>query len=312
MDEIPECHVLSGILNETPECQGICSAAECPSYIDNLTPKGCLIAHTTLTLIEMQRISHCFKASIRNLFLFTTMQKDFRQSDDMWSILLASSLLHDVGKLAEEYVFRSTRQFHITHHQVSAIIARRVLEKFSNKHIALVLAYAILFHHEAIDWKAIEQSLFLFSYLQRVFSPIQRVTYHVNPTRLEKFRKNLHRIIEQSYRKNIISQMQYQVLTWTLESIVQELISNQKSALYVSQDLEVTRTQDPRYLTPALAIYRLLYLADNRAASARSQYWLESLQKVDWHRLEDVAQQIHNLLARRYHYIGFSTIPGTI
>lgn len=307
MDDDSECYVLSEILNETPTCQESCSATECPSYVDNLMPKGCLIAHTTLTLIEMQMISCCFKASLHNLLSSTL--KDFKHSDDSWNVLLMSSVLHDIGKLPEEYVVRSTIQFHITHHQVSAIIAKRALEKISNKYIALVIAYAILFHHEAIDWKAVERSFFIFSYLQKAFSPIQRMMYTVNLNRLEKFRKNFYRIIEQIYRKNILSKVQYQILTQTLENIIQELISNQKTSLYVSRELDVARTQDPKYISPALAVYRLLYLADNRAASARSQYWLKPLQQVDWQQLEDVAEQIHHLLARRYYYIGFSAIP---
>lgn len=311
MDKPSECNVLSEILNETPACQETCSSMDTPSYMYDSAPKGCLLAHVILTLIEMQRVSYCFKIPLYNLFMFGAVRRNLELSEDhFWGILSTSSFLHDVGKLVDEYVDRSaSRQSYIAHHQISAIIARKVLEKISDDSTALKIAYAILFHHEAFDWRVVKGSLLLFSYLQKAFSTTQRITYTVSPNRLDRFKQNICGIIYQISQRHMITQLQHQILIRALTYMVQELITSQRMALYMDQELSVTKVQDPSYLTPALSSYRLLYLADNRAASARDQYWLKLIQQVDWCRLEDIARQISHFLTQRYYYIGLSAIP---
>jgi uncharacterized protein YajQ (UPF0234 family) len=50
-------------------------------------------------------------------------------------------------------------------------------------------------------------------------------------------------------------------------------------------------------------------LTDNRAASARSEYWFKIVQQANWNELEKVVQQIQKHLKQRYYYIALSAIP---
>ncbi|MEM2045122.1 MAG: hypothetical protein QXO20_02960 [Candidatus Bathyarchaeia archaeon] len=219
---------------------------------------------------------------------------------------MTSSILHDVGKLVNEYV---TSRSYILHHQISAIIGKRALESITDDSTALRISYAILFHHEAIDWKAVYKSLLLFSYLQRALSPTGKIIYTVNQNRLNEFKQNLYRILDQIYQKKIITQFQHRILTETSNYAMQELKNNQGFALDVSRELNAAKIRDLKYLMPALALYRLLYLSDNRAASARDQYWLRLIQQVNWEQLDNVAWQISSFLSKKYYYIGLSSIP---
>jgi hypothetical protein len=94
-----------------------------------------------------------------------------------------------------------------------------------------------------------------------------------------------------------------------LNYAVHELTNNQGVVLRMDRDLNVEKVREPKYIMPALALYRFIYLTDNRAASARSEYWFKSVQQVNWNELEKTAQQIQKYLTRRYYYIGLSAIP---
>jgi len=322
-----ECKTLLEILGETPACHDTCSAAYTPSYRDDSIFKGCLIAHVALTLIEMQRMAFCFKVPLYKIFTASRVEKDIKQTeDDFWDILLTTSFLHDVGKLTDQYVsyiyvsetynlYKKPMDRHITaekrvkHHQISAIIARKTLRKIFDDHIALKTAYAILFHHEAIDWKTVEQSVLLSSYLQVALSPLSRFSYNISCDRLSSFKRNLCKILDQIRQKNIITRLQCSFLIKTLNCTVYELMHNQGVTLNADQDLNAEKIREPKYIMPSLALYRFIYLADNRAASARSEYWSRLVQQMDWNELDDIAQQIQKCLTRRYYYIGLAAIP---
>jgi hypothetical protein len=327
MERPLECKTLLEILGEAPVCYDTCSAMYTPSYRNYSIFKGCLIAHVALTLIEMQRIAFCFKVPLYKIFTANRVEKDIRQTeDDFWNILLSTSFLHDVGKLTNQYVSCTypsetydfyekpvdrfiTTEKRVKHHQVSAIIARKTLRKIFDDHVALKTAYAILFHHEAIDWKTVEQSVLLSSYLQVALSPLSHVSYTVTHDRLSSFEQNLCKILNQTRQKNIITQLQCSFLVKTLNYAVHELTNNQGVVLRMDRDLNVEKVREPKYIMPALALYRFIYLTDNRAASARSEYWFKSVQQVNWNELEKTAQQIQKYLTRRYYYIGLSAIP---
>jgi len=324
-----ECKTLFKILGGTPACHNTCSVTCTPSYKDNSTLKGCLIAHIALTLIEMQRMVFCFKTPLCKIFTTNKkVEKSIKQTDDdLWNIFLTTSILHDMGKLTEQYIKHMyvstascnlykkpterhiTTETHVKHHQISATIARKALRKMSDDYIALKTAYAVLFHHEAIDWKTVEQRLLLSSYLQVALSPLSSFSYTVSHDRLSLFEGNLCKILDQIKRKNIITQLQCSFLVETLNCAVCELMHSQGITLNIDQDLNAEKMREPKYVMPALALYRFIYLADNRAASARSEYWFELIQQVDWNELEDTAQQIQKCLIRRYYYIGLSAIP---
>jgi hypothetical protein len=171
------------------------------------------------------------------------------------------------------------------------------------------MAYAVLFHHEAIDWKTIEQSVLLSSYLHAALSPLLRVSYTIAHDRLSLFEQNLRKILNQMRTKNIITQLQCSFLIKTLDCAIGELKDNQGAYLRMDRELDVEKIREPKYITPALALYRFIYLTDNRAASARSEYWFKVIQQIKWSELEKVAQQIQSHLTRKYYYIGLSAIP---
>lgn len=311
MDKPLECITLFKTLGKPPLCIGSCSAMEIPSYLDNSIPRGCLIAHLALTLIEMQRISSYFRIPLYNLFIHYSVEDYSKMDvDSCWKFLLTSSLLHDIGKLTDQYINRyAVGQDRILHHQVSAVIAKKTLENTVSESMALGVAYGILFHHEAIDWIAVEKSLLYFSYIQRALSPTRNIIYNLSENRLDKFKENVRNILDQLLDGHLLTESQHQTLTLMLARASQKLIDNQGVVINVTRELSVAKIENPKYLTPALSLYRLLYLTDNRAASARELYWLELIQGVDWKRIEDVAQQITNKLAKRYRYIGLSSIP---
>jgi CRISPR/Cas system-associated endonuclease Cas3-HD len=299
-----------------------------PSYKDNSTLKGCLIAHVALTLIEMQQIASYFKKSLYRIFTVSRVGKGIELTEsDFWDVLLSTSFLHDVGKLTDQYVGHTypseicdlykkpmnrhiSTEKHVRHHQVSAVITRKTLRKvLLDDDVALKMAYAVLFHHEAIDWKAVEQSVLLSSYLQVTLSPLSQVSYTIAHDRLFLFEQNLCKILNQMQTKNIITQLQCSFLVKTFDSAINELKDNQGATLRMDRELDVEKVKEPKYIMPALALYRFIYLTDNRAASARSEYWLKIIQQVNWSELEKVAQQIQCRLTRRYYYIGLSAIP---
>jgi hypothetical protein len=235
--------------------------------------------------------------------------------------------LHDIGKLVDQYVGHTypsefcdlyknpmdqhiSTEKHVRHHQVSAVITRRTLRKvLLDDNVALKMAYAVLFHHEAIDWKTIEQSVLLSSYLHAALSPLLRVSYTIAHDRLSLFEQNLRKILNQMQTKNIITQLQCSFLIKTLDCAIGELKDNQGAYLRMDRELDVEKIREPKYITPALALYRFIYLTDNRAASARSEYWFKVIQQIKWSELEKVAQQIQSHLTRKYYYIGLSAIP---
>ncbi len=314
MNVSPECTALAEILKISPSCLRSCSATETPSYVDDSTPKGCLIAHTTLTIIEAQLVSSHFKTPLFKIFTHFHPSKETRSTeDDLWSELLTAFLLHDLGKLTTEYLERtSTAKPPMRHHQVSAVIAKKALEKMLDSYNALEVAYAVLFHHEALDWKAVENSIFLFSYLSKAMSSSRTpILFNVDAKRLTSFEKNLQQLLHQLHNQQILTKHQLQTLSQALAYSMEEMLSNQKTVMYPGEILEARKTRDPRYTAPALALYRLLYLADNRAASARKHYWLHALKQVNWNQPENTAKQLLQALTRRRYYIGLSAIPET-
>jgi len=327
MERPLECKILLEILGEALACHDTCSAMYTPSYKDASILKGCLIAHVALTLIEMQRTAFCFKKPLYKIFTTSKIGKNIGQTkNDFWNVLLSTSFLHDIGKFTDQYIscthpFKAcnlcekpmnrhiSAEKHARHHQVSAIIARKTLRKILDDDIALKMAYAILFHHEAIDWKSVEQSALLSSYLQVALPPFSQISYTTTHDRLSLFEQNLCKILDQIRWKNIIMQLQHSFLIKTLNYTINELINNQGIALRLDRELDVEKIKEPKYIMPALALYRFIYLTDNRAASARSEYWFKLIKQINWSELDNTAQQIQYYLTRRYYYIGLSAIP---
>jgi hypothetical protein len=312
MEKVNECGVLTTILKEPPHCQSTCSGRSItPSFIRDASPEGCLIAHTMLTLIETQRLAPHFREPLRRMIeLNGPKELPNVSSNYAWNLTLAMSLLHDLGKLSDQYV-RGPRgkDTPFGHHQLSAIIAHKTLSKTLHDYIATVVAYAIIFHHEALDWRNLESSIFSFNYLMKVFTSLKAIQYTAVNDRLRPFSDNLDEALKQLCEKGFLLTDQYDFLFRVSTRALQELSDNRRAPLYVGRALDVTKTRKPNVTALAFFLYRLLYLADNRAASARSRYWLDLLKEVDWNSTEKIAEQIYHILTRRSYYIGLSAIP---
>jgi len=315
MEKVNECRALSAILKESLCCQSTCSAKSItPSFIRDTSPEGCLIAHTILTLIETQRLATYFREPLRRMIKLNEPKKLPDVSlKDLWNLALATSLLHDFGKLADQYVRGSKeKSTSFGHHQLSAIIAHKTLSKILHSYTSIVVAFGIIFHHEALDWRALESSIFTFNYPMRVFTSIKAIQYTVVSDRLKLFSDNLSKVLKQLREKDFLLNDQYDFTSHVLTIALQELSSNEQTPLYVGKELSIAETKKPNVTAPAFFLYRLLYLADNRAASARSRYWLDMLKEVDWRNVENVSEQIYRALTRGRYYIGLSAIPEVV
>jgi len=307
MERVNECEVLTRVLRRPLPCR--CTAPKItPSFIDDESPRGCLIAHTALTLIEVQRVANYFKKPLHRVVKLNKSEESPDMSpDELWNIVLASSLLHDIGKLADQYIERSKVPTRLEHHKLSAIKAYGALSEIFHEYIATVAALAILYHHEALNWRSLESKILAFSYLQETFTLMKSICYTINKGRLEAFRDNLSEVLKLLHEGGAIEEGRYELLLRALERALQGLSDNRPQK--VGEVISVSNAKSTNFIVPAFFLYRLLYLADNRAASARSRYWLDSLKRVGWRDVEVIAEQIHRALTQRRYYIGLSAIP---
>ncbi|RJX15607.1 hypothetical protein CW703_05270 [Candidatus Bathyarchaeota archaeon] len=303
--DIPsECKVLIENFRLKPPCIERCQAKEIPSVVERvngeLKVNGCLTAHTILTLLEAQRLTQVFKKQNKKVLedVSELSNKDF------WLIPVSILLLHDVGKLADDYVER--RGF--KHWQVSALTYAKALKDFLGDKLALIGSYAILLHHEAMDWRRLEKTPH-FTYLDEAFSLIY---YTVSSNRLKIFKSNINPLLKQLANLNIITNSQHNMLKQILEQSLNVLAENYMKNIDLGSELEKYKfSENIRYLVPSLFLYRIVYLADNRAASARERFWENLIKNINWNNSEEVAEQIVHVLSRQRQtrYVGLSAIP---
>jgi len=310
MGEVPECHVLRSILGRAVPCRERCSTLRIASYFekrkDSFIPRGCLLAHSMLSIVEAQRVRAVFQIPLHRIFKANEV-KGFSAppSEEIWRAVLSAILVHDLGKLTKDYQERRN----VRHHHVSAIIARKALEDVFGEFMSLVLAYAIILHHEAIDWRSMEKSFLTRSYIREVFSPSRSITYDVQDIPLEDFEHAAADIMGELTNMGLLGEADHEVLLTVQNAALSELRRNTRNVLRISDELRVAKLPDKRYQVPSIAVYRLIYLADNRAASARERYWYNILSEVDWNKLDTVSEEIRKRLSGKPYYIGLSSIP---
>lgn len=298
MERIGECKVLARILGRCPPCFTTCSRLRIFSHISE-KGEGCLIAHTSLAIIEAEKIRNVFQKPLYRVF-----NPGKLDADRLWEAMLSAILLHDLGKLTDNY--QNPRSGWIRHNRVSAAIAKMSLEKLFGPEIGLKLAYGILLHHEALEWKALEDSLKLNILLESV--GFER--YKVSEERLELFREGLDECLEESHSAGIIDKACRETLGSVLVDAVDELRKNSGENLRLADILEIQRFfRCVDYQGPAMMAYRLIYLADNRAASARESYWLDRMRGCGWKPLDSIAIEIKRILPKRHHMIAMSSLP---
>ncbi len=325
MTNIPcsECQTVLDILKKNPACLASCSYGsdlQTPSYIvmhnneqSTYSPMGCLVAHTILTALEAQAMSRYFEQPIYRLMIaYEPSIGSSMPSEKLWQALAIGAFLHDIGKLVDEYVERKSsfgRYKRVRHHYVSAIICKKALDYLLNlDYLSLVISYAVLFHHEAIDWKSLEQDFLHYSYLQKVFGTDDSAYYTVNPQRLELFEQNCALLLQQFQRSNLVDDTCQHLLQQALKQAIGILLQNERRTLSLREELQVSVAQESRYFAPAAAVYRFIFFADNRAASARRIYWRKTLNSIKWDYPEEVAESVFQAFRNQRYYIGLSVI----
>lgn len=305
-----ECNLLCRILKRDLECWSGCynDRPKSYKYRNGLSLDGCLIAHSILSFIEAQRVREIFRAPIYRIFRAHNFEQlSLLDMTRLWSIILSAILIHDIGKLTREY--QESRR--IKHHLVSAIVARRVFQKVLGKRIALSLSYAILFHHEAIDWRRLERDLLVVSYLREIISPEQLISYNVDAECLDLFEeaaKSLLKAVGETF-PSFSTHEDLDQLFIVLTLSLKELRECSGKRLKLAEELDRQRVYDINYLVPSLVTYRLIFLTDNRAASARKTYWLDNLEEINWSEFEKISEIIRNRLTRARYYVGLSSVP---
>ena len=238
-----ECEVLADVLKvDSPPCEDICVAGRFPSYRKDRRPEGCWAAHTTLTAIEYLRLKRRLKRALEGRGI-------------KWELVEEASILHDVGKLSEAYVTGRNVQ----HNVLSFVVALSICED-------RVVPTSILLHHEAMHWRDL---------YRQPFSALQRLQRTIDMRRITRgfsLHENWRDAVMAVKRMLEILEMKH------ASSILDILLKNRKYRANSNQINRCLRWN--RHLSKALILYWILYLIDNRAASARDgleAYWLRSL-----------------------------------
>ncbi|RLI98470.1 MAG: hypothetical protein DRP00_01915 [Candidatus Aenigmatarchaeota archaeon] len=277
--------VFSELFGSKTNCK-TCIYQETPSYIFDGKPTGCLIAHIALSLIEAILIAKYYSKPIERLLSKCNVKNP-------WNLTLTAVLLHDFGKLTNSY--RKGKPSKAPHNIVSSIIASKVVEGAAKP----IISYAILFHHEAFHWKDVERLLGVISIHQTVPSKIKA---EFNEKILYTFYENLSKLIK-VIKLDFLNSVLYSAIEKAEELSGKPLLSK----------LEIVKLTPTNLALPAaLALYKIIYICDNRAASARSEYWVYKAKKVNWTDFEDAPKQVvKNFTLKRY-LIALSEIPNHI
>lgn len=262
MEKLEECEFMREMWNITCEC-GI---VEFPSHFRKVNgrhvPRGCLVAHTTLALLETLSIER------RIANVFSRVFKVIRESEkaDPQNVLYATVLLHDVGKIDRGY-----RRFRKPGHNViSAWIARKILEEIFPEPVALTSALSIFLHHESYHWMELASTPLI-----DILTLTKPIKIEVHPGDISKFlgliAKNCCSIrddvceLARSLAEKAAAIRSYG------HKIPLDFINETYSKIRARRGLS-TRVK----LRPITVLYRILHLVDCRAASIRegkSKYW---------------------------------------
>jgi len=262
MERPEECEFLKEAWNV--RCK--CNMVEFPSYFRKLNkeyePRGCLIAHTVLTLLETLNIEHRILNVILRVF------KAIRESEKVnpLNVLYVTILLHDIGKVDRGY-----RRFRKPWHNViSAWIAKKILEKMLPEPIASTSALSIFLHHEAYHW------------MELANEPLIDILTLPKPIRAEVYPSDVNRFLNLIVKNccsigNDVCRVARSLAEKAMvvcdygDKIPSDFISEMYSKIRVRRGLSARAK-----LRPITVLYRILHLVDCRAASAREgkdKYW---------------------------------------
>jgi len=242
---VPECLTLRDQLGPLP-CERSCIAGLFPSYFEKGSPKGCWLAHTTLSLLEVLRIKEALLHSHKRLSL-----------EDV----LLATLLHDIGKLTKDYLLEA----YPYHNLLSAIIALKSLKSADIPVVdPLIIARAIFLHHEYRHWRSVFQAGYLNVHI--IDSIKKRKLRVIMAEDFEEPLEYLKEIIREELR-----------LRGALSPVLNNLIMQKGYRAKPEDYQKIASISGGWSMVPKfLSLYWILQLVDNRAASARegaNAYW---------------------------------------
>jgi len=262
----PECEKLKDVKKDLL-CE--CKEIKYPSWIDRnkRESKGCLIAHTLLALVEIEKILHRVIGSVRRAFNVLENSATIEPTEVLYSTLL----FHDIGKIDNHY-----RTGELTSHNViSAYLAKIVLEKIYPVSVTNSISMAIYLHHEAYHWR----DLALLPILD-ILRLKKEISVEVNKKDLLElltvFRENCTLFSKQGTLCKVINN-----IINIIGSIEEHLKFKAKISVFFPKELQrhIKPTRGVAKfsaLRPVFVLYRLLHLVDCRAASVREgldKYW---------------------------------------
>jgi len=240
-------------------------------------PAGCWVAHTALTALECTRMRARLERAVQRIGL-------------TWADVELLAVLHDVGKLSEAYArygFRGLR-----HNVLSAVVAYRAC----GENIAIMRAAFL--HHEAFHWGDLCRLGIYQHLLDSLSSDMKRLVGR-------GFRLRDEYVSALENLADLLDNMEVRSARPTLAAIAKE-------DFYQMEPSELERKLG-RFRPAEIALYWVLYLADNRAASARETsraYWLDAIRRLP-EEAKGPAELADLILRRRRHlaHISLTALP---
>lgn len=239
-----ECIVLREQLKlDKLPCADRCVRGLFPTHRKEGRPLGCWIAHTALTILECERVR-------------PRLERAFRRVE--WWRVQAATALHDIGKLSECYVNGVKG---VQHNVLSSAVALIVC---GDK----IVSTAIFLHHEAMHWS-------------RMYKTPLRLFQRIEDSVSERTCKALREGFKLHDRcKDALMGLMYVLNRMGLKNVFDMLedVSMKREYKVSIKDLRI----ESRFLMNSLPVYWVLFMADNRAASARDgseAYWLNVLKR---------------------------------
>jgi len=280
-----ECLVMREWFGIEPLCRELCG-----KYLSHCKG-GCLIAHTLLSLIEYNTIERkvvgpISSLAIRSLLRRVNNQFNYTKNDVKYllsNIMKLIILVHDIGKLSRRYCHN--KEFR--HEIISFIYGSIIIEKWASRHntrlrelykklnLGAQASIAILLHHESLYWRILEESISIdisVIITRRALRMLSSKYAYAEDEDVELF---INAII-----KNLAG---YGLIGTDLISILRELPLINKEIIdntgKIYDLLSILKGNIFSYKL-VLPMYYILFIVDNRAASARDLYWRKSFRKA--------------------------------
>ena len=276
---INECKTLREYVKPSMlPCRNLCGRI--PSYYEEGKGKGCLVAHTVLCLYELKSILPIAERTLTTAFTRTRIYRRLKPQTIVQTLLELTTILHDIGKTFKNY---GTENF--KHELASAILTYKLISQIDRiKHpIANLkgeICLAILLHHESRYWRIMRKTVI--TELGTAISYQEIARYKPD---LEKLKQLLEAAIKISSERKLLHNETAKIVEKIIQVIERkiEVKPSKKEIDEFRRLIERKGNMTVARIPPIL--YHILYTVDNRAASARTEYWRKTLCEI-WRSME--------------------------